>query len=105
MDVEKHLRLTQAGAMKLIEAGVKKAVEMKKPQCIAVVDEGGNLLAFTRMDGGKVLSIEFLDPQGADRGLRSRTDRRHSGRSRIPPGACDVGPARQSQGRPACHRR
>jgi glc operon protein GlcG len=58
MDVEKHLRLTHAGAMKIIEAATRKAVEMGKPQCIAVVDEGGNLMAFTRMDGGKVLSIE-----------------------------------------------
>jgi uncharacterized protein GlcG (DUF336 family) len=58
MNVEKHLRLTHAGAQKIIDAAVRKAVEMKKPQCIAVVDEGGNLLAFTRMDGGKVLSIE-----------------------------------------------
>ena len=58
MHVEQHLRLTQAGAMKIIEAAVRKAVEMKKPQCIAVVDEGGHLLAFTRMDGGKRLSIE-----------------------------------------------
>lgn len=58
MNVEKHLRLTHAGAQKIIEAAVRKAVEMKKPQCIAVVDEGGNLLAFTRMDGGKMLSIE-----------------------------------------------
>jgi glc operon protein GlcG len=58
MDVERHLRLTQAGAMKIIEAAVRKAEEMNKPQCVAVVDEGGHLLAFTRMDGGKVLSIE-----------------------------------------------
>jgi glc operon protein GlcG len=58
MDVEKHLRLTQAGATKIVEAAVRKAVEMGKPQCIAVVDEGGQLLAFTRMDGGKRLSIE-----------------------------------------------
>jgi uncharacterized protein GlcG (DUF336 family) len=58
MDVEKHLRLTHAGAMKIIEAAIKKAQAMGKPQCIAVVDEGGNLLAFTRMDGGKILSIE-----------------------------------------------
>jgi uncharacterized protein GlcG (DUF336 family) len=58
MSVEKHLRLTHAGAQKIIDAAVKKAVEMKKPQCIAVVDDGGNLLAFTRMDGGKILSIE-----------------------------------------------
>lgn len=58
MDIEKHLRLTHAGAMKIIEAATRKAAAMGKPQCIAVVDEGGNLLAFTRMDGGKVLSIE-----------------------------------------------
>ncbi|MBX9827166.1 MAG: heme-binding protein [Xanthobacteraceae bacterium] len=58
MNVEKHLRLTHAGAQKIIEAAVKKANEMKKPQCIAVVDDGGNLLAFMRMDGGKILSIE-----------------------------------------------
>ncbi|MGB6536832.1 MAG: heme-binding protein [Xanthobacteraceae bacterium] len=58
MDIEKHLRLTHAGAMKIIEAAIKKAVAMGKPQCIAVVDEGGNLLAFTRMDGGKTLSID-----------------------------------------------
>ena len=58
MDVEKHLRLTQAGAMKIVDAAVRQAVAMGKPQCIAVVDEGGHLLAFTRMDGGKRLSIE-----------------------------------------------
>jgi uncharacterized protein GlcG (DUF336 family) len=58
MDVAKHLRLTQAGATKILEAAVRKAAEMGKPQCIAVVDDGGNLLAFTRMDGAKVLSIE-----------------------------------------------
>ncbi|HLX28387.1 MAG TPA: heme-binding protein [Casimicrobiaceae bacterium] len=58
MDVAKHLRLTQAGAMKIVDAAVTKALEMKKPQCIAVVDEGGHLLAFMRMDGAKRLSIE-----------------------------------------------
>ena len=58
MNVERHLRLTHGGAMKIIEAAVRKAAEMGKPQCIAVVDDGGNLLAFTRMDGGKLLSIE-----------------------------------------------
>src|SRR5665213_1886289 len=58
MNVERHLRLTHAGAMRIIDAALAKAVAMKKPQCISVVDDGGNLLAFTRMDGGKVLSIE-----------------------------------------------
>ncbi len=58
MDVAKHLRLTCAGATRILDAAVRKATEMQKPQCIAIVDEGGNLLAFTRMDGAKVLSIE-----------------------------------------------
>jgi glc operon protein GlcG len=58
MNVEKSLRLTQEGAMKIIHAAVAKAASMNKPQCISVVDDGGNLLAFTRMDGGKLLSIE-----------------------------------------------
>ncbi len=58
MNVAKHLRLTHAGAMQIIAAAVAKAVAMKKPQCISVVDDGGNLLAFTRMDGAKVLSVE-----------------------------------------------
>jgi glc operon protein GlcG len=56
--VTSHLRLTHAGADKLIAAAVEKAAEMGKPQCVAVVDDGGNLLAFSRMDGAKILSIE-----------------------------------------------
>ena len=28
------------------------------PQCITVTDDGGHLLAFVRMDGAKILSIE-----------------------------------------------
>jgi len=58
VDVVRHLRLTHAGAARIVDAAVKKAAQMGKPQCIAVVDEGGHLLAFTRMDGAKILSIE-----------------------------------------------
>ena len=50
------LTLTHAGALAVLEAAVAKAIEMQVPQCIAVVDAGGNLLAFVRMDGAKVLS-------------------------------------------------
>lgn len=57
-DIEKHLRLTETGARKIIDGAVRKAAEMGKPQCISVVDDGGNLLAFHRMDGAKILSIE-----------------------------------------------
>ncbi|MGE0846590.1 MAG: heme-binding protein [Flavobacteriaceae bacterium] len=53
-----HLRLTLEGAQKILAAAVAKAHEMKLPQCIAIVDGGCNLLAFYRMDGAKILSIE-----------------------------------------------
>lgn len=56
--VSKHLRLTHEGASTLVAAGIEKATQMGKPQCIAVVDDGGNLVAFARMDGAKILSIE-----------------------------------------------
>src|SRR5258708_19201600 len=56
--VTKHLRLTHDGALMIIDAAVAKAAAMGVPQCIAVVDDGGNLLAFLRMDGAKFLSTD-----------------------------------------------
>jgi glc operon protein GlcG len=53
-----HLKLTHDGALKMLRAGIAKAVEMKQPQCITITDDGGHLLAFVRMDGAKVLSID-----------------------------------------------
>lgn len=50
-------RLSQAEAQILIEGARLKATEIGIPMCIAVVDESGNLIAFERMDGGKVTSI------------------------------------------------
>jgi uncharacterized protein GlcG (DUF336 family) len=55
-DTVAHRKLTHDGALKLIQGGIAKAKEMGVPQCIAVVDDGGNMLAFVRMDGGKFLS-------------------------------------------------
>ena len=57
-DTKPFLKLTHEGAMKLLQAAVKKAEDMEQPQCIAVVDDGGHLLAFVRMDGARVLSID-----------------------------------------------
>jgi uncharacterized protein GlcG (DUF336 family) len=45
------MKITLELAKKIIEAAKKKAKEMGIPVCIAVVDEGGNLVAFERMDG------------------------------------------------------
>jgi glc operon protein GlcG len=55
-DVVPHSKLTHDGALKLLQAGIAKAQQMGVPQCIAVVDDGGNMLAFVRMDGAKFLS-------------------------------------------------
>jgi len=57
-DYVPHLKLTHDGALKMLRAGVAKALEMKQPQCISITDDGGHLLAFVRMDGAKVLSID-----------------------------------------------
>lgn len=54
--VKPSLALTHAGALAVLNGAVAKALEIGVPQCIAVVDAGGNLLAFVRMDGAKVLS-------------------------------------------------
>jgi uncharacterized protein GlcG (DUF336 family) len=52
------LRLTYEGAQQLLAAAIEHAGRMGVPQCVAVVDEGCNLLAFARMDGARVLSIK-----------------------------------------------
>ena len=57
-DTVPHSKLTHGGALKLLQAAIAKAQQMGVPQCIAVVDDGGNMLAFVRMDGSRVLSID-----------------------------------------------
>lgn len=51
-------KLTHAGALAILQAACAHAEAMGVPQCIAIVDEGCNLLAFLRMDGARVLSID-----------------------------------------------
>ena len=52
------LKLTWEGATRLVQAAVAKAHEIGVPECISVVDTGGHLLAFARMDGAFVQSID-----------------------------------------------
>ena len=52
------LKLTHEGALKALDAGIAKAAAMGQPQCISVVDEGGHLLAFVRMDGAFHMSMQ-----------------------------------------------
>lgn len=49
-------RLDIADARVLIAGARAHAEEIGVPMCIAITDEGGNLVAFERMDGGKVTS-------------------------------------------------
>ncbi len=51
------LKLTHHGALCALDAALKKAESLDVPQNITIVDDGGNLLAFVRMDGAKTMSI------------------------------------------------
>lgn len=53
------IRLTLSGAKVILAAAQEKAREIGVPMDIAVVDDGGNLLAFERMDGAKITSIDI----------------------------------------------
>ena len=57
-DTIASLKLTQEGAMKLLQAAIAKSREIGVPECISIVDPGGHLLAFARMDGAFVQSID-----------------------------------------------
>lgn len=52
-------RLSHNDALKLIEGTRIKAWDIAVPMCIAVTDESGNLVAFERMDGGKISSVSI----------------------------------------------
>jgi len=49
-------RLSIEDARVLIEGARAKAEEIGVPMCIAITDESGQLMAFERMDGGKITS-------------------------------------------------
>ena len=52
-----HPKLTLEGARAVLAAAERRAEAIRAPMDIAVVDEGGHLLAFERMDGAKPASI------------------------------------------------
>lgn len=56
-DVVPHLKLTLAGAQRVLAAAQAKAEAMGVPQNIVVTDEGGHMMAMARMDGAKPLSV------------------------------------------------
>lgn len=52
-------RLTLQGARLIMAAAARKAASIGVPMDIAVVDDGGHLLVFNRMDGAKLSSIDI----------------------------------------------
>ena len=52
-------RISNNEAKLMIAAAEKKSAKIGIPMCIAVTDEAGNLIEFSRMDGGKVSSISI----------------------------------------------
>jgi glc operon protein GlcG len=57
-DTAPFLKLTVEGAQKMVAAAAAKAKEIGQPQCITIVDTGGHMIAFLRMDGAYVQSID-----------------------------------------------
>ena len=55
----KALGISLSEARQIIDAAEKKAQEIAQPVNIAVVDQGNNLLAFARMDGAWLGSIDI----------------------------------------------
>ena len=57
-------RLELKEARVLIAAARAKAKELGVPVCIAIVDESGHLIAFERMDGSKITSVNLAIDKG-----------------------------------------
>lgn len=58
-------RLSLEDAHVLIEGASEQATAIGVAMCIAVMDESGNLIAFHRMDGGKILSVQLAQDKAA----------------------------------------
>ena len=52
------LNLSFDGAFKILKAAITKSSEIAVAQCISVVDSGGHLIVFARMDGAFSMSFE-----------------------------------------------
>ncbi|MEO6807677.1 MAG: heme-binding protein [Isosphaeraceae bacterium] len=55
--LQNQVRLTLAGARRVLAAAEAKAAEMKLKMNIAIVDDGGHLITFARMEGGRPASV------------------------------------------------
>ena len=63
-------KLTYEGARAILEAAAQKAREMRLPLSVAVVEEGGHLLAFARMDDAKPSTAKVAITKAVSAALR-----------------------------------
>ena len=63
-------KLTLEGARAVLAAAEKRAQEVGVPMDIAVVDDGGHLLAFIRMDGAKLSSVQIAITKAVSAAIR-----------------------------------
>lgn len=63
-------KLTLEGARAVMAAAQKRAREINCPMNIAVVDDGGHLLLFERMDGAKLSSIRIAQVKAQSAAMR-----------------------------------
>ena len=64
--------LTAAGARAVLDAALAEAARIGVPQCVAVVDAGGHLLAFGRSDGARIGSISIALTKAVSAATRRR---------------------------------
>ena len=53
------LKLTLEDAKKMMDSAINKAIEIGVDMDIAIVDDGGHLMLFTRMDNARITSINI----------------------------------------------
>src|SRR3954467_8605464 len=58
-DVVKKYSISSELAQKMVDAAVAKARELGVSENVAILDDGGNLKAFSRMDGASMPTIEI----------------------------------------------
>jgi uncharacterized protein GlcG (DUF336 family) len=58
-NVVKKYSISSELAQKMVDEAVAKATELGVTENVAILDDGGNLKAFTRMDGAPILCIDI----------------------------------------------
>jgi uncharacterized protein GlcG (DUF336 family) len=58
-DLVKKYTISAELAQKMVDEAVAKAAELGVAENVAILDDGGNLKAFRRMDGAPILCIEI----------------------------------------------